>query len=145
MSGEASSILLPLVSCQSLHLFVVHLCIINDVRDIFLNEQSSFFGEELERQAEKDVLLIVLGEGANEAAEDVVILTDAFDGGYVVQVISMSKPGNGSLGCIGLFLYGHLECRLLPQTTTGTVWVFQVPDVSPISSSSRHSWLQKTS
>lgn len=81
------------------------LCIVDDVADACFDEEAGFFVEELDGEAEEEVLLRRLWEGTDEYAGDVVVTAQVRDVVDVVDVVVVCDVGDWEgvgYGCVGV-------------------------------------------
>lgn len=70
-------------------------CVFDDIADSLLDEETGFFVEELEREAEEEVLLRGLWERPDEDAGDGVVAAEVGDVMRVVEVVVVGEVGEG--------------------------------------------------
>ena len=69
--------------------------IINDICVTSFHEHACLFRHQLEWNAEEDILLRQVGDGANQDAADVVVATDVRDDIHVEEEVSSCNAGDG--------------------------------------------------
>lgn len=69
--------------------------IVNDVGVTSFHEHACLFRHQLKWNAEEDILLRQVGDGAHQDAADVVVATDVRDDVYVEEEVSSCNAGDG--------------------------------------------------
>jgi hypothetical protein len=77
--SQAAQVALSSARVEIAQAFFVGTDIVDDVRDVLSDQELGFFGHQLERQSQKDILLWDLRNAANEHAADAVLTSQVRD------------------------------------------------------------------